>query len=76
MDLFAEVISLRPGSPELETIRAAVIRGDSSAAKKYVYFAAYQKLCENKNISPKKRLRAFKQLVDADMIRVSVEVNG
>lgn len=72
MDLYREVIALKPGSEEIESLRNAVRNGDKDAAKKYVYWCALENIRRDRYVPPKKKLPLFKELVQADLIEVSL----
>ncbi len=66
-----EVIALQFGTPELEAIRDAAAKGDPSALKTYVYFAAWQGIKADKYIPPTMKTEVFRRFADMDLIHVS-----
>lgn len=72
MTLADEIIKLRSGSPELETVRATAVSGDPVALKKYLYFCALRNIRADRFIPPKKKLAMFRKMVDADVVEVSL----
>lgn len=73
MELYHEVLSLKPGSEELLKLRDSVVRGDLKAAKVYVYFCALQSIRADNTIPKEEELPLFRQLVEADLISVDLE---
>jgi hypothetical protein len=71
-NVYKEVIALKPFSPEMDKVREEASVGQPRALKVYVYFAVLQKIRQDTFIPPDKKLKTFKQLVDADLVEVSL----
>jgi hypothetical protein len=69
-NIYRDVVALKPLSPELEKVRDNAAEGDKHALKVYVYFAVLQKIRGDVFVPPDKKLKTFKQLVDADIVEV------
>lgn len=72
MSLADQIIALQFGSTQLDDIRAAASKGEPDALLRYVYFCAWQGIRSDDYIPKNKKAAVFRQLVDTNMIEVSL----
>lgn len=74
MSFADDIMGLRPGTPELETLRAQALKGDKDCLKRYLYFSSWQGIQGDRYVPNNKKRRVFRALVKADLFEV--ELNG
>lgn len=70
MDLYSEVIRIKPYSKEADELRDQAVSGDANAGKKYLYYCAYRKILSDPFIPMDKKRDVFKALCQADLVEV------